>query len=76
MSGKFSRIYAEELQDEQASAMVKELHHALGLVVLPSDIFPSTIEWETTRTFTIVTHNSHYVNNYFLPFFFGFYSRQ
>jgi len=25
LSGKFSRIYAQELQDEQASAMVNEL---------------------------------------------------
>jgi hypothetical protein len=69
LSGKFSRIYAQELQDEQASAMVNELHHGLGLVLLPSHISPSTIEWETKRLFTIVTHNSHYVNNHFLPFF-------
>jgi hypothetical protein len=40
-------------------------HRGLGLLLLPSH---NRMGNETTF-FTIVTHNSHYVKNYFLPFF-------
>jgi hypothetical protein len=73
LSGKFSRIYAQELQDEQASAMVNELimHLSERCRRRPPLRHLSLHNRMGKRNdfFTIVTHNSHYVNIYSFTLF-------
>jgi hypothetical protein len=55
-------------------------HHALvgkmSEEASPSTSFLPQSNGQTKRLFTIVTHNSHYVNVIFFNPFFAFYSRQ